>query len=172
MFQRILVIGPPGAGKSTFSRALRDITGLPLYYLDMINYNADGTDISKEEFDIKHSEIIQREKWIIDGTYLRTLELRLIACDTVFFLDFPIDLCLSSAEARIGQERVDLPWVATEFDDEFRQYIIDFPKEKLPRVYELVDKYKNEKKIVTFKSRKESDDFLIELSQKVSKKSQ
>ena len=33
--KRIIVIGSPGAGKSTFARQLRDITGLTLYYLDM-----------------------------------------------------------------------------------------------------------------------------------------
>lgn len=31
---KIIIIGCPGAGKSTFARRLRDITNLPLYYLD------------------------------------------------------------------------------------------------------------------------------------------
>ena len=31
MFQRALVLGCPGSGKSTFARRLRDITGLPLH---------------------------------------------------------------------------------------------------------------------------------------------
>lgn len=103
---------------------------------------------------------------------MRTLELRLKACDTVFFLDFPIDFCLSSAMSRIGQQREDFPCFQTEFDEEFKQYIINFPKEKLPRVYKLVEQYKNDKKIITFKSRKESDDFLKDLSQKIIQKVQ
>lgn len=172
MYKRVIVIGPPGAGKSTFSRSLRDLINIPVYYLDMMSYNTDGTEISHEEFDKKMNEMIQKDKWIIDGTYLRTLELRLKACDTVIFLDFPIDFCLSSAMSRIGQQREDFPCFQTEFDEEFKQYIINFPKEKLPRVYKLVEQYKNDKKIITFKSRKESDDFLKDLSQKIIQKVQ
>lgn len=49
--EKIMVIGSPGAGKSTFSRKLRDVTGLPLYYLDTIWHKPDRTNISREEFD-------------------------------------------------------------------------------------------------------------------------
>lgn len=48
---KIIVIGSPGAGKSTFARRLRDLTGIPLYYLDMIWYNTDQTNVTREEFD-------------------------------------------------------------------------------------------------------------------------
>lgn len=53
MLQRILVIGCPGAGKSMFSRKLRDATGLPLHYLDMLWHKADKTNFTREEFDQK-----------------------------------------------------------------------------------------------------------------------
>lgn len=165
MFKRAIVIGPPGAGKSTFSRALRDLTGLSLYYLDMIWFKPDGTEITKDEFDFKLNEILKQEEWIIDGNYIRTLDSRLRLCDIVFLLDFPIDLCLTSAESRIGKEREDLPWEATEFDEEFRQFIIDFPKIQLPQIYEALEHYKKDKKIVIFKSRSESDEFLSNFSQ-------
>ena len=57
--KRIMVIGSPGAGKSTFSRKLREITGLPLYYLDTIWHKPDRTNISKEEFDTRLMEIVK-----------------------------------------------------------------------------------------------------------------
>ena len=85
--KRVLVIGSPGAGKSTFARKLRDGTGLPLYYLDMVWHRSDRTNISREEFDQRLCEILEKDRWIVDGNYLRTLEMRLNACDTVFFLD-------------------------------------------------------------------------------------
>lgn len=53
MLNKVIVIGSPGAGKSTFSRKLRDVTGLPLYYLDMLWHKPDRTTISREEFDTK-----------------------------------------------------------------------------------------------------------------------
>lgn len=158
--KRIIVIGSPGAGKSTLARRLRDITGIPLYYLDMLWHKADGTHVSKEEFDIRLNEVVQKNRWIIDGNYQRTLKFRLQACDTVFLLDFPLNICLAGAEARIGQAHEDLPWLETEFDPEFRQWIVDFPKNELPQIYELLEYHGGGKNIVVFKSRKEADDYL------------
>ena len=161
--QKAIVIGSPGAGKSTFSRSLRDATGLPLYYLDRIWHRPDRTTISKEEFDEKLKEILLKDQWIIDGNYNRTLEIRLKYCDTVFLMDFPVETCLSGAEARVGQEREDIPWVEKELDSEFRKFIMDFPKESLPRIYELIEKYRTDKNIVIFKSREEAEAYLSEI---------
>lgn len=157
--KKIVVIGCPGAGKSTFARKLKEMTGLPLYYLDQIWHKADRTTVSKEEFDAKLREIIQQDSWIIDGNYLRTMECRLDACDTVFFLDYPLEICLEGAKARIGTVREDMPWVETEFDEEFRQWILDFPKDQIPVIYELLKKYETEKEIIIFKSRDEAEKF-------------
>ncbi len=162
MFQKIIVIGSPGSGKSTFSRQLRDITDLPLYYLDMINHKPDKTTVSREEFDGRLSEILSTDKWIIDGNYQRTIEFRLEKCDTVFLLDFPLDVCLSGAAARVGKKREDMPWVEEELDEEFRQWIVDFPNEKLPEIYQMLDKYSG-KNIIIFKTRQEADEYLQKL---------
>ena len=156
---KIIIIGCPGAGKSTFSRALSDKTNLPLYHLDMIWHKPDRTNISREEFDLKLKAILETDKWIIDGNYNRTLEMRLNACDTVFLLDLPTELCLKGVEERIGRKREDMPWVEHEFDREFREFIIDFAKEKLPYIYELLQKYKN-KNIIVFKSHRDVDEYL------------
>lgn len=157
--KKVIVIGSPGAGKSTFSRKLRDKTRLPLFYLDMIWHKPDKTNITREEFHEKLEEIMEKDTWIMDGNYLRTLEIRLQACDTVFFLDYPVEVCLEGASSRIGTEREDLPWVETEFDEEFRQFIVDFPKEQLPQMYELLEKYKQEKEWIIFRNREEADRF-------------
>lgn len=160
MFQKVIVIGSPGAGKSTFARKLRDVTGLPLYYLDMLWHRPDRTTISREEFDAKLKDILMRDKWIIDGNFNRTLKMRLKYCDTVFLLDFPVEVCLSGVESRVGQVREDMPWIENEFDGEFKQFIIDFPKERLPRIYELIERYRTDKRVVIFKSREEAEDYL------------
>lgn len=160
MKRRIIVIGCPGAGKSTFARKLRDLTGLPLYYLDMLFHRPDRTTASREEFDQKLLEIVQTEGWIIDGNYQRTLPLRFEACTDVFFLDYPLEQCLSGAAARIGTVREDMPWVEQEFDPEFRQYILDFQTDQLPRIYDLVEQYRETRQITVFRSRAEADRWL------------
>lgn len=170
--KKIIIIGSPGAGKSTFARKLRDVTGLPLYYLDMLWHTPKRIHISREEFDARLDQIIKSDRWIIDGNYQRTLEVRLKACDTVFLMDFPLELCLAGAQSRIGNAREDLPWIESEFDRDFKQWIIDFPREQLPQIYELLKKYQikesqinsDSKNIIIFKSRAEADAWINELT--------
>ena len=151
--QKVLVIGCPGAGKSTFARALRDATGLPLCYLDMLWHKPDRTNVTPEAFDRALAEWLARPAWIIDGNYSRTLPTRLAVCDTVFFLDYPLNVCLAGVEGRIGQVREDMPWVETEWDPEFRQYILDFGRDQYPRMLCLLDRCRAERDVVTFHSR-------------------
>lgn len=158
--KKIMVIGSPGAGKSTFARKLQEKTNFPLYYLDMLWHKADKTNVSREEFDARLGEILQKDAWIIDGNYQRTLEMRLQACDTVFLLDFPPEICLAGVKSRIGKPREDMPWIETEFDAEFKQWILDFPTNQLPQIYALLEKYKENKEIIIFKSRNEADAYL------------
>lgn len=162
--QKILVIGSPGAGKSTFARKLREITQLPLYYLDQLWHKPDQTNISREEFDLRLADWIAQECWIIDGNYQRTLRVRLEACDTIFLLDFPVETCLAGAESRIGKEREDLPWMETEFDEEFRQEILDFPKKQLPTIYKWIEQYRKEKEVIIFHSREEVNEYLSRMN--------
>ena len=158
--KKIIVIGCPGAGESVFSQKLKEITNLPLYHLDMLYHNTDGTHISKEELEDKLREIFKNNTWIIDGNYQRTLEMRIKECDTVFLLDYPTEICVAGAESRIGQKREDLPWVEKNLDENFKQNIINFSNEKLPEIYKILNKYKENKNIIIFKSRKEADMYL------------
>lgn len=158
--KKVIIIGSPGAGKSTFARELRRLTGMELYYLDMLWHKPDQTNVSRAEFDEMLREIIDREQWILDGNYLRTLEMRLKACDTVFLLDYPVEVCLAGAESRIGKKREDMPWIEKEFEEEFRQWIVDFPKEQLPQIYELLTCYQREKDIWIFKNRQDARQYL------------
>lgn len=109
MLRKVIIIGCPGAGKSTFARILSDKTHLPLYYLDMLWHKPDRTTVERNIFDNKLKEIVLGDKWIIDGNYGRTLEMRIQACETIFLLDFPVEECLAGAESRIGKQRVDMP---------------------------------------------------------------
>lgn len=160
MRERIIVIGCPGAGKSTFSRALASKTGLPLYHLDRLWHKPDKTTVTREEFDAALAAILQTDRWIIDGNYSRTLKMRLAACDTVFMLDYPVEVCLEGAAARVGKERVDMPWVEDTFDPAFRRFIEEFPETKLPYVYDCLNACKGEREIHIFRFREEAQAYI------------
>ncbi len=158
--RRVLVIGPSGAGKSTFARALRDRTGFPLYYLDLLWHRPDKTHISREEFDEKLAALLKEPEWIMDGNYSRTLETRLLAADTVFLLDYPVEVCLAGVESRRGKPREDMPWIETEEDPEFTEWIRDFPSRTRPEIYKLLEKYREGREIHVFHSRGEAESWL------------
>ncbi len=158
--KKVIVIGCPGSGKTTFAEKLNKMTGLPLYYLDAIWHKPDKTHIPREEFDERITEIFSTPEWIIDGNYKRTIEMRLKECDTVFLFDLPTEVCLQGATERIGKGRYDLPWIETELDEEFKQFIEEFPEKTLPAIYELIEKYKEGKQVIIFKSREEADEYI------------
>ena len=63
---KVLVIGSPGAGKSTFARKLSTVTKLPLYYLDLFWHRPDKTNIPEEEFDLQLTKLTEKAQWIHD----------------------------------------------------------------------------------------------------------
>ena len=151
---RIILLGCPGSGKSTFARRLHEFTGLPLIHLDKVWWKEDRTHISREEFDRRLESLMQEDAWILDGNYNRTNELRIQACDTVFFLDFPEDVCMQGIINRVGQRRSDIPFVEEQLDPELVKLVQDYKTDNRPRVYSLLKKYPGKNAII-FKSREQ-----------------
>ncbi len=161
--KKVIVIGCPGSGKTTFAEKLNKSIGLPVYYLDSIWHKPNKTHISRDDFDEKIKGIFSESEWIIDGNYNRTIEMRLQQCDTVFLFDLPTEICLQGAIERLGKGRYDLPWIEKELNPEFECFIKEFADKSLPRIYELIEKYKTEKQVVIFKAREEADNYISNL---------
>lgn len=159
--KKIIVIGCPGSGKTTFAEKLRDKMDVPLFYLDAIWHKPDRTHISREEFDVRLDEILKLESWIIDGNYSRTVERRIEACDTVFLFDLPTEVCLEGATLRLGKGRYDIPWIDTALDPKLKEEIENFTVKNLPIIYDLLEKYKDGRNIVIFKDRAETERYLL-----------
>ena len=157
--KKIIVIGCPGSGKSTFCGALNEKVSIPVYHLDMMFWNEDKTTVEKNVFIERLTRVLKKDEWIIDGNYSSTLELRLRECDTVFFLDYPVEVCLEGVKARRGKPRADMPWVETEEDSEFTEFIKSYNEVQRPGVVALLEKYRD-KRIFILSSREEARAFL------------
>ena len=160
--KKVLIIGCPGGGKSSFARELHRRTSLPLCHLDMIFWNADKTTVSRETLCERVREVLRGDEWIIDGNYSSTLPMRIEACDSVFFLDMPAELCLEGVRRRRGQVRPDMPWIETEEDPEFTEYIKSFKEVQRPKLLEIISRYPD-KSLTVFHSHEEIDAYLTRL---------
>ena len=159
--KKIIVIGCPGSGKSVFSRALHEITGIPLFHLDRMYWNPDRTKADQAVFQKRLSDTIQKNEWILDGNYNASIEIRLQACDTVFFLDYPLHICLHGVRERRGKARSDMPWTEQEGEEDaaFIAFIKNYHSQSRPKVMDLLDTYSH-KNIHIFKNRTQAEAFL------------
>ena len=157
--QKIIIIGCPGSGKSVFARRLGETTGIPVVHLDNLYWNADRTTVPREVFRARLTRAMAGERWIIDGNYASTMALRLEACDTAFFLDYPTEVCLEGIRARRGRARDDMPWVEEGEDEEFLRFVRRFQTDTRPEVLALLEQYPG-REIHTFKARDEAEDWL------------
>jgi len=87
--KKIMLIGSGGSGKSTLSKKIGEILNVPVYHLDQIFWKPGWGPTPEKEWDNLLRELVKKEKWIIDGNYSKTLDIRLKEADTVIFLDMP-----------------------------------------------------------------------------------
>ncbi len=127
--QRVLIIGPCGAGKSTLAATLGSKLDLPVFHMDQLNWQTGRVESSKDEIRERLSGITATGRWVIDGTYGGTLAERLPHADTVIYLDYPVSLCVTRLLRRIrtyrGRTRPDMTEGCPErFDLGFLFYLI------------------------------------------------
>ena len=97
---RVVVTGMTGAGKSTFSRALSARTGLPVIHLDIHFWQPRWEEPPEDEWRKKQHRLLAGDRWIVEGNYSATLDLRLERADTVILLDTPWLICAWRAFVR------------------------------------------------------------------------
>ena len=161
--KRILVIGCPGSGKSYFSKRLGKILGLPVVHMDNLYWKKDKTSISHEELDTKLIPYLEKDEWIIDGNYHRTLKMRIKYATDVYFLDVPREECIKGMLERIDQERDDIPWIETKEDaEELIAWTEDYEKRTKDEEIAVLNQNKHVK-VHTLKSRQEMNEYLEKL---------
>jgi hypothetical protein len=89
--KKVAVFGNAGAGKSTLAKRLAQLTGLPLYPLDLIQYRPGGAAVPQEEYLKAHAELLRKDEWIIDGFgSVASAWERFAEADTLIYIDLPV----------------------------------------------------------------------------------
>lgn len=128
--KRVVIIGSGGAGKSTLARALGQKTGLPVVHLDGLYWRVGWVPTPEDQWAERQRELVERERWVMDGNYGSTLDLRLAAADTVIFLDTP-RLVLKRRLRFHNRTRPDMSAGNPErLTGEFLRWVWGYPKRK------------------------------------------
>jgi adenylate kinase family enzyme len=163
--RRVMVVGPPGAGKSTFARRLAAKVALPLIHLDFHYWHSGWQPSDLSEWRERVTTLATATEWIMEGNYSNTFDLRMPRADTVIWLDYPRAVYLRRVLLRIvkdyGRTRPDLPEGCPEqFDAEFLRFVWNFPAEYRPRIVDGIATLGAHLQTIRLANDREADDFL------------
>lgn len=166
--ERIMVIGSGGSGKSTLARQIGDALGIEVIYLDALFWRPGWVETPRDEWEAIQRSLVSRGRWVMDGTYVGTLEVRLRAADTVIFLDLPRTICARRIITRrlryAGRSRPDLaPGCEERFSWEFLRWVWTFPIQRRPVILRILAQYANGRRIVRLRSTHQVDNFVRSL---------
>lgn len=92
--KRIMILGFPGSGKSTFAVKLSKFFGRPLYHLDKYFFTHKWQERNYDEFMALQKHLVEQDSWIIEGNATRSFEMRFSRADLVLYFRFNRLLCL------------------------------------------------------------------------------
>jgi adenylate kinase family enzyme len=125
--ERILVLGPCGAGKSTLAVGLGAKLGLPVIHLDKHYWRTGWDEPDPVAWAEQVEELIAQPRWVMDGNYGGTLARRLQRAQLAVTLDYPRRVyfarMLGRSLRQLGRTRPDMaPGCPERLDWEFIRY--------------------------------------------------
>ena len=155
-YNKISIIGGPGSGKSTLAKNLGNELNLPVCHIDSIHHLDNWKVRNKDERDSIILEKISQPKWIMDGTYKDTLEIRLEKSDYIIFLDYPTIAKLYGILSRYyknkGKEKPDIPGCKEKMSFTFFLFTAKWNYTKRKFILQKIKSIDN-KKLLIFKNR-------------------
>ncbi|MFT3742196.1 MAG: topology modulation protein [Gammaproteobacteria bacterium] len=143
---RILILGNGGAGKTWFAHQLRQKLNIKIIHLDALYWKEGWQHTSKEVWEKSLQNAMEGQHWIMEGTQMRDLELRMIAADQIIFLDTPRSICLWRIfkKGLVRNTTTRLPDGCPIRGISWRslKWVYFFPIRHKPKIFELIKKLK------------------------------
>jgi adenylate kinase family enzyme len=164
--KKVLIIGPGGAGKSTFANQLGQLLNIEVLHLDRFYWRPGWVEPSKAEWLETVEELLKRDAWIMDGNYSGSLAIRFKECDTVIFLDMPRTLCLRRVLKRAvmyrNKSRPDMTEGCRErLTLEFILWVWNYRRRTRPKILRMFESNPEGKRIITLRSPADMERFLV-----------
>jgi adenylate kinase family enzyme len=166
--KKVAIIGSGGSGKSTLAGVLGEMLRLPVYHLDALYWKPGWVPMPTEEWGKFMEQLVSKDKWIIDGNYARTIDIRLNESDTIIYLDYPTYLSLFRLiKRRIqyhGKTRPDMGEDCLErINFQFIRWVSNYRRDKRPEILKKLHEFKHKKAIHILESPKQLNNFLNQL---------
>lgn len=163
--QRVLVVGCPGAGKTTFGRRLAATVDLPLVHLDRHFWRPGWQTPDPQSWRDQIGALAAEPKWIMDGNYANTFDIRMLRADTLIWLDRPRSVCLrrvlTRTLVRYGRTRADLPENCPErFDTAFLRYVWNFQNLYRPKIENGLKAFGSHLHVIVLRNDRDVNSFL------------
>ena len=165
--RRVAIVGPGGAGKSTFARALGRRLGLPVVHLDEHYWKPGWSPTPAADWHALQADLLAGERWIADGNYGSSFDLRFDRADTVIVLAPPRLRCLAGALRRSllrHGEAIQASGCPERVSGEFLRWIWRYPADSRPRLDAALGRHREHLQIVELRSRRETAAFLGDLT--------
>lgn len=153
--QRVAIVGSGGSGKTTFARRLGERTGIPVIHLDQHYWQPGWVPMSRNDWEARQLDLVAGARWIIDGNYGGSFDVRFKRADTVIVLALPRWLCLVRALQRTGRNRgrdIQAAGCPERLELAFLRWVWRYPVDGRPRLNAAIERHQDHLRVIELSS--------------------
>lgn len=145
------------------ARQLGALLDLPVIHLDQHYWSPGWVPTPDDQWLVRQRALLDGDRWVVDGNYGGTLELRAELADTVVFLDLPRRVCVARALRRVRSPILQAEGCPQRMDRAFLRWIWGFPTRTRPRLLAVLGTYAATTDVVHLRSTAEVRELLADL---------